>query len=201
MGEHGFRYVDKNSLTKAGRAEFQFGKKTVDTVRPDAIFETDSETPQIVACAHFETISNLRKKYSRGKAKKLQRIEPADAREDPYIASMLIALAQHQRRLARSREERVDVGGQRVTVLGIPGRAARELNVYTTRIPEEFLVKLERPSQRSDCDRVVICHHSISLTEPQRAAGHLWLALRRNSPIPGIPHHPHQAKQLMHEKR
>ncbi|GAB0141849.1 hypothetical protein EsHS_00002422 [Epichloe bromicola] len=74
VGEHGFRYVDKNGLTKAGRAEFQFGKKTVDTVRPDAVFETNSRGLQLVAYAYFETISNSRKRYSRGKAKKLQRI-------------------------------------------------------------------------------------------------------------------------------
>lgn len=60
-------------------------------------------------------------------------------------------------------EKSVYVGRQRVTVLGIPGGAARELYVYTTRIPEEFVAKLERPSQRSDCDGVAICHHSISL--------------------------------------
>ncbi|QLI71584.1 uncharacterized protein G6M90_00g091280 [Metarhizium brunneum] len=171
------------SILKAAKVEFQFGDKTVNHLRPDDIFEMNSGGAQLVAYANFETISIFRKRHSRGRARKLQLIQPAEACEDPYIMGILIGLAQHQQRRDGSQRECEGEGGQRVTLMGIPTREEKRLYVYTTRIPDKFLAKLERPSQRSDCDRVVVKYESISLIEPQRAVRRMWLALRRNLPM------------------
>ncbi|KAG8415643.1 hypothetical protein J3458_009472 [Metarhizium acridum] len=182
ISANGFRSRNVSGL-KAGKVEFQFGDKTVNQLRPDGIFETNSGGPQLVAYANFETISTFRKRHSRGRARKLLMIQPAEACEDLYIIGILIGLAQLQRRRSGSREGCEAEGGQRATLMGIPTREAKWLYVYTTRIPDKFLAKLERPSQRSDCDRVVVRYESISLIEPQRAVRRMWLALRRNLPM------------------
>ncbi|KJK75785.1 hypothetical protein H634G_09149 [Metarhizium anisopliae BRIP 53293] len=181
-GANGFRSRNV-SILKAAKVEFQFGDKTVNHLRPDDIFEMNSGGVQLVAYANFETISIFRKRHSRGRARKLQLIQPAEACEDPYIMGILIGLAQHQQRRGGSQRECEGEGGQRVTLMGIPTREEKRLYVYTTRIPDKFLAKLERPSQRSDCDRVVVKYESISLIEPQRAVRRMWLALRRNLPM------------------
>ncbi|KAJ5567626.1 hypothetical protein N7535_006932 [Penicillium sp. DV-2018c] len=73
---------------------FYFDGKPVANLRTDGIFWSHTTSP-CVACLAFPAIERLRRRLLR---KRLRALEPQDPSEDPYIAAVLIALAQAQRR-------------------------------------------------------------------------------------------------------
>ncbi|KAK2593599.1 hypothetical protein QQS21_008687 [Conoideocrella luteorostrata] len=183
----------KTGVLREAKVDFRFGKRTVPgaSVRPDGIFDTEQQRWPYVAYVNFETVSRQRDQYvfgaqnvegranvvilARGK-KKLQAMEPATAWEDPYIAGILVALAQEQREQQRHAGRRADGadadvdGSQTVYAIGVPGGTAVELYLYAAVIPAEFLDKFEMPSEASECGGVVIRYYTVNLTEEKTAA-------------------------------
>jgi hypothetical protein len=72
--------------------------------------------------------------------KQLRRITPDDPREDPYIAALLIALAQKQRRYLDE-----DTSGSQVLLATL--RGDEWLYIYTSMVSLEFLHRLDNPSR------------------------------------------------------
>lgn len=114
--------------------------------------------------------------------KKERAIQPEKVCEDPYIVSILIALAQEQaarERLARG-DDRSDSSAHVVHAIGLPGIRAKEVYFYRASIPSAFLRKLEWPSEASEGGWVMVRYRRISLIKPQRAAARLWRLLSKN---------------------
>jgi hypothetical protein len=104
---------------------------------------------------------------SRRVQKQLRRLAPKDPREDPYLAALLIALAQEQR-LRSDREcgesGDDDGGNDRNLPRGAPSVAAcpmllvtrpsdtRWLHIYTSKVSPEFLDRFDRPSRPPPAD-------------------------------------------------
>lgn len=92
---------------------FRFGGRTVTYIRTDGIFSASLAAP-FLAYIHLNTINALREKHVSTRlvrrpnwpvqavqAKKLDSLRPLNKAEDPYIAAILIALAQEQRSQSR----------------------------------------------------------------------------------------------------
>ncbi|KAG6011087.1 hypothetical protein E4U43_008510 [Claviceps pusilla] len=167
----------------AARVGFQFGKKIMSraSVRPDGIFKQKS-TGRYIAYVQFDTISLRRKHHILFRNKKqstkrqAQSILPSEMGEDPYIAGILVALAQEQRRrrvaLVGDTEHSP---GQMVHAIGVKQRVPGKLYIYTALIPDVFLDKLESPSEFCESPRVSIKYFLLDFTQPVQAANYLWL--------------------------
>ncbi|KAM3512712.1 hypothetical protein MY11210_003665 [Beauveria gryllotalpidicola] len=137
---------------------------------------------------NFDAISELRKKWVHGKKgttsrngvglevkrKKERALKPKKAHKDPYIWSLLIALAQAQRKLEP------DVQRWRVLLLAIPGIGAQRLYCYECWVPAQLLKKLDEPSSEVACPQVTVSIIKMSLTRPREAARCLWEELHEN---------------------
>ncbi|KAM3547465.1 hypothetical protein ARSEF4850_010015, partial [Beauveria asiatica] len=86
------------------------------------------------------------------KRKREKALKPKKAHEDPYIFSLLIALAQAQRRLNPEPER------WEVHLLAIPGIKARRLYYYKGSVPAQLLKKLDEPSSEVACPEVRYFH-------------------------------------------
>ncbi|PYI01212.1 hypothetical protein BO78DRAFT_436287 [Aspergillus sclerotiicarbonarius CBS 121057] len=175
---------------------FFFGQREAARIPTDGLFAHHDALPSL-AYITFDTIQTLRKKkVSRppcGGAnrpvwnihqKRLRSLEPRNPAEDPYIVSILIALAQAQRqhtetkgRAARSfqvSQDRLSWGEAglthfpKVTVLATAS-IAECLYVYTATIPAEFLDRLDTPAQPLRVVPVPVKYCRISLIPGRKA--------------------------------
>ncbi|KAG5926974.1 hypothetical protein E4U42_002752 [Claviceps africana] len=182
---HGFNYIDKRTRTMAmARVGFQFGKKILrkGSVRPDGIFEQAS-TGTLIAYVNFSSVSVQRENPSRSKGRTRNRSQrstpPSKTHEDPYIAGILIALAQEQRRRQIPIVDGEGGAGQRVHAIGAYERSTAELYIYTAVIYDGFLDKLERPYEFCESSRVSIQYFPLDFSQqPKEAADYLWLYWR-----------------------
>lgn len=91
---------------------FEFGRQVVDTIQTNGTFSSSSSRSAYptLAFLNFDTVSSLRDKsvptsccnqpnppVARLRKKQLSRLQPRYKAQDPYIAAVLIALAQGQR--------------------------------------------------------------------------------------------------------
>ncbi|KAG5982537.1 hypothetical protein E4U55_001757 [Claviceps digitariae] len=173
--------------------EFRFGKDIVSngSMHPDGIFEQKS-TGTYVAYVNFITTYYQRERYVarrsitrknnrglRGGGPRQRSITPQVAWEDPYIAGILVALAQEQRRRRVPVVEDIEEGtGQRVHAICTKGSGGCRLFVYTALIPDRFLDKLERPSEVCGNTGVIIRYFSMNFAQPLEAVDRLWLYWR-----------------------
>ncbi|KAF5000395.1 hypothetical protein FDECE_11215 [Fusarium decemcellulare] len=136
-------------------------------------------------------IASLRQKRQR-------RLRPTNEMEDPYIATVLIALAQ-QRRCQRdasatehvtmpempatyalpersrstsrpfSEATKETLTHYKVHLLALPTIDTRNLYFYTAHIPSAFLDRLDRPSRYIPSSPVLISYYRIPLTSPAKS--------------------------------
>ncbi|KAM3520205.1 hypothetical protein MY4038_009516 [Beauveria bassiana] len=92
--------------------------------------------------------------------KKEKALQPTIAFQDPYICSLLIALAQAHRRSSP------EAPGWKVLLLAVGGVGALRLYCYQSWVPAAFLRKLDEPSTAVACLDVVIRILTISLATP-----------------------------------
>ncbi|KAK3372712.1 hypothetical protein B0H63DRAFT_514058 [Podospora didyma] len=105
----------------------------------------DAGTPfQRLIRAGFDPCTPANPPGARVVHKKLRRITPHDPREDPYIAALLIALAQKQRRLHLGDDD--NSGGSQVLLLANL-HGDEWLYIYTSMVSPEFLDGLDNPSR------------------------------------------------------
>ncbi|KAL4781337.1 hypothetical protein BJX76DRAFT_360032 [Aspergillus varians] len=141
--------------------------------------------PPTIASVAFDTIQSVRRKYVymspckptnapvlRIRRKKWASIQPENCVEDPYIATILIALAQEKQRRQQQQQQqqkwpeeqskkktpvdqlnRSSPASSKVYVLAIPRVAPKYLYIYTACIPPEFLDRCDRPSHSFSCYR------------------------------------------------
>ncbi|KAK4676067.1 hypothetical protein QC764_0084640 [Podospora pseudoanserina] len=134
------------------KLNFQFSRRVVASLATDALF-SPVPTPPRLAYLDLEAAQRRRDKsislfrsrrlnspVARAQHKRQRRLRPAKDIEDPYIAAVLIALAQEQSYQDQSRPDHY-----KVHLL-----AAKDDNLYfyTALIPSHFLDRLDRPSQR-----------------------------------------------------
>ena len=149
----------------------------------------------LLAYMHFHNISALRKEEAWAKlrglvntpvatkcSRKEQSTRPERECEDPYIASILISLAQEQ----QARGDDKGKAGWRVHLLGIPETEAWEVYFYTATIPRALLEGLKKPMMPLTLEPgeplgFTIRYQSISLIKPRKAACLLWEALNQNA--------------------
>ncbi|PWY71768.1 hypothetical protein BO94DRAFT_589836 [Aspergillus sclerotioniger CBS 115572] len=99
--------------------------------------------------------------------KRLRSLEPRNPAEDPYIISILIALAQAQRQ--QTDTPKSTSRSFQVTVLATVGILADGVYVYTATTPTEFLDRLDAPSQPLSSCPVPVKYFRISLTPGRKA--------------------------------
>ncbi|KAI1302253.1 hypothetical protein F5Y03DRAFT_407931 [Xylaria venustula] len=146
---------------------FRFNRKTVAILQTDGTFSSSSSGSATPTLAYLdlktlESRRNMSIKLSacnrvnppitRLRQKQQRRLRPANEVEDPYIAAVLIALAQ----------------GSKVHLLALPATNARSLYFYTARIPSVFLDRFDRPSQYFPTNPVPISYYRIPLNQPTK---------------------------------
>ncbi|GAO18441.1 hypothetical protein UVI_02042450 [Ustilaginoidea virens] len=160
-----------------------YGGRAVDDIPTSAVFKAETG-PGRLAFIHLRKIEKIRDKhlglkharsldklFAKNKPvatrtfKKLQRLQPAVETEDPYIAGILIALAQEQRQ-ARGR-----ASAERVRAIALPylKHFSTKAYFYTACIPKAFLDRLERPWEAGECDEVTVRYGGISLKDEEAA--------------------------------
>ncbi|KAM3497298.1 hypothetical protein MY10362_009346 [Beauveria mimosiformis] len=169
------------------RINMLFRRQTACHLKTEGIWQAKAGN-RMMAYINFDTISELRHKWVHGrhgaagrnaaglelKRKREKALKPKKAHEDPYIFSLLIALAQAQRRLDPEAER------WEVHLLAIPGIKARRLYYYKGSVPAQLLKRLDEPSSEVACPEVVISIVKISLRRPREAARGLWEELHEN---------------------
>ncbi|KAM3458606.1 hypothetical protein MY3296_000364 [Beauveria thailandica] len=106
--------------------------------------------------------------------KKEKALQPIRAYRDPYICSLLIALAQAHRKLAP------DAPCWKVLLLAVPGVGAQQLYCYQGWVPAALLRRLDEPSATVACLDVAIRISTISLMTPRNAARRVWESEERS---------------------
>lgn len=102
--------------------------------------------------------------------KRLRNIQPTKEAEDPYIAAVLIALAQEQQRQraeAAAKNEGASIKSPKhlkVHVLALSELKVPSLYFYTARIPSTFLDRLDSPSLHIPSKPFHISYHRIFLS-------------------------------------
>ncbi|KAK3297794.1 uncharacterized protein B0H64DRAFT_373099 [Chaetomium fimeti] len=190
-------YHTHYSFQDGSRFPFLMDENTAATVDVDAVFHTGSEdSPRSpVVRLHLDTVEDLRKKRYRQWdsttnepladhcRRKLRLLTPADTAEDPYLAAVLIAMAQMQRMTQTqqattswtppgSDEAPMPVDTTptafKVHLIVLSSQQPAELYLYQASIPSAFLDKFERTSCASPCGPVRILYDKFSLQHPQR---------------------------------
>lgn len=100
---------------------------------------------------------------------KHKRIEPAAEQEDPYIVSILIAMAQKQRQQSDCGTRRGTDQGEKVCAVGFPTIWARTAYFYEACIPSGFLDRFEEPSEPIKCGGFTVSYVEVSLLDPKAA--------------------------------
>ncbi|KAK4233944.1 hypothetical protein C8A03DRAFT_38310 [Achaetomium macrosporum] len=192
----GYRAVEFN-------AGFRFGQHTLVPVPTNGLFWAPSIYP-FLAYVNYEAVEVLRSKRfapwpgSRDSAAAakvrdimLRAVQPPNKAEDPYIAAILIAMAQEQQILGRvaasegapssptqstaSEDTDSETSSQEdpsfeVRVLVAPNTAPQFLSVYSASVPSSFLAKLEWPSRFSPSPPLQIAYRQVpfSPSGPER---------------------------------
>ncbi|QPH02772.1 hypothetical protein C2857_006989 [Epichloe festucae Fl1] len=168
-----WRRVHDNKL-RPDQIAFRFGGKRVGRLATGDVYDSKSGIP-CLAYLNFWTISQLRMQHLTRKSNKVRPFRLKNEHEDPYIASVLIGLAQEQLSRGGSTSEAKE---QVVHVLGIPGVLARHIYFYKAVIPREFLRKLESPSEAVECGKLTVRYLEFSLRDLPTAAECLWRVLK-----------------------
>ncbi|KAK0655309.1 hypothetical protein B0T16DRAFT_317940, partial [Cercophora newfieldiana] len=85
--------------------------------------------------------------------KQQRRVRPDNALEDPYIAAVLIAMAQARRQQT--------IGETKVHLLALHSTGKLKLYFYTAHIPNTILKRLDHPSRSFDSGPVRISYQRI----------------------------------------
>ncbi|KAG6015002.1 hypothetical protein E4U54_004468 [Claviceps lovelessii] len=187
---NGFGMIRREDRDCAAKIGFQFGPRISRSasVRLDAIFERPS-TGIYVGNINFDSIPVQRKNYvlrrhkmKRGSqalrrtSKLVESMEPSDRFEDPYIAGILIALAQEQRRrgVAVVEDGQEHGAGQRVHAIGYQQTFYSVAFIYTALIPDGFLNGLERPWEFCPNPGILVRYFSLYFMDAVTDADYLW---------------------------
>ncbi|KAK0736567.1 hypothetical protein B0T21DRAFT_181905 [Apiosordaria backusii] len=115
-----------------------------------------------------------------------RRLQPTNELEDPYIAAVLIALAQGR----RHGQDTSTTLEYKVHLLALPATNARtapsHLYFYTALIPQAFLDRFDYPSRYSPCDPILISYCRIPLkpfAEMMRAMGCVFSAVSNSTTL------------------
>ncbi|KAK1749576.1 hypothetical protein QBC47DRAFT_395580 [Echria macrotheca] len=155
---------------------FRFGQRVVDTLPTDGLFSCSpsSSDPPTLAYLDLGTTAQRRNRRIVPRTKpnppmaRLQqihtrRLRPKKETEDPYIAAVLIAMAQGWHHI----EDHKKTPEYKVHLLALPATKARvapsRLYFYKAIIPRTFLDRFDYPSQDSQCDSIVISYYCIPL--------------------------------------
>lgn len=152
------------------------GGKMVWTVVMEGLYRT-GQGRCCLAYVHFENIRQMRSRCRPRDQSAVAR----NAKEDVYLASILVALAQYQRTTAV--DDGDDTQAWTVHLLGLPTPLAEELLFYTATIPKTFLDGLAQPlgkRLRLETGGFTVRYSSISLVKPRRAARLIWKLLRQH---------------------
>ncbi|KAK1828094.1 hypothetical protein QBC39DRAFT_158620 [Podospora conica] len=171
---------------QASDVPFRFGSHPVATLSTDGVFapSTDADsTACLMAYLDLETVKSRRNtsvKLSTSRANRLnppvarlgqkiqRRLRPSNEAEDPYIAAVLISLAQQRR--SRHVDSTSDAPKcQKVCLLARP-TGPRCLYFYTARFSHAFLDRLDMPSRYSPSSDVIISVCRIPLLPMTRMA-------------------------------
>ncbi|KAM3471031.1 hypothetical protein MY8738_009499 [Beauveria namnaoensis] len=170
------------------RIEMQSRGETVCRLHVQGVWTAKTEG-QMMISTNFDAISKTRHKWVHGgkqrasqnygagfvvRLKKEKALQPIIAFKDPYICSLLIALAQAHRRSSP------EAPGWKVLLLAVGGVGALQLYCYQSWVPAAFLRKLDEPSTAVACPDVVIRISTISLATPQDAARRIWEILHKD---------------------
>lgn len=167
--------------------EMQFKGRFACQLKVEGVWRAKAGNRMIIY-TNFDAIIELRHKWVHGKRcatgrdgaglevrrKKEKALKPKNAHEDPYILSLLIALAQTQRKLEPEAQR------WKVLLLGIPGIGARRLYCYQGCVPAQLLERLDDSSSESVYSSFTIGIVKTSLSRPQEAARCLWEVLHEN---------------------
>ncbi|KAK5656684.1 hypothetical protein OQA88_4230 [Cercophora sp. LCS_1] len=201
---------------------FHFSQRPVATLRIDGFFSSPSPgiTTPTLACLNLKDLE-LRRNASiklsthhsnnppvtRLRQKKQQRLRPANKVEDPYIAALLIALAQQRQRQRQQNTligtveeatglETLDSSDPReikpneavtcvkVHLLALHIADTQSLYFYTARISTAFLDRFNHPRQNVPSDQLRIFYRCIPLeqtTDLIRAISHIITTVRDNN--------------------
>ncbi|GAB0142165.1 hypothetical protein EsHS_00002726 [Epichloe bromicola] len=149
---------------------FWFGGKRVGRLVTRGIYESKSGIP-CLACVSLSTISRLRMQRLTRRSNKVRPFYLMDEQEDPYIASVLVGLAQEQLSRGGSTSESKE---QVVHVLALPGSWSNDVYFYKAVVPREFLRKLESPSEAVECGKLTVRYLEFDLPKMAKC---LWRVL------------------------
>ncbi|UKZ61470.1 uncharacterized protein TrAtP1_002736 [Trichoderma atroviride] len=164
--------------------DFYFNQLAVATLQTDGVFVCNScpfggwlaflDLPLVserrdnsIKSTHFKRVNNPGYAI---RQRRLRNIQPTNKAEDPYIAAVLIALAQEQRR------QRADAAAKnqgpsiespkhfKVHVLALSELKVASLYFYTARIPSTFLDRLDSPSLHIPSKPFRVSYHRIFLS-------------------------------------
>ncbi|KAK4202194.1 hypothetical protein QBC40DRAFT_46356 [Triangularia verruculosa] len=162
------------------KLDFQFDRRVVASLETDGVF-SPAPTPPRLAYLDLEA-TQLRRDNSvpfirsrrpnppavRLQRKRRRRLRPAKDIEDPYIAAVLIALAQEQ----YYRDQAAPTGPDpKVHLLAAKGD---NLYFYTALIPSHFLDRFDQPTQRYPISPIPITYVQI----PIRPEGELLSSMK-----------------------
>ena len=192
--DSGFRDDGTDKTGRLGRVELRFGEQTTCSIRPDGIFEPRNKDG-CIAYVHFGTISEMRRNDVWGYRcqrsrwnkeviahveKKLQLLQPAMACEDPYIAGVLLALAQKQRCQSQNKQDGDGEAFFKVHAIGVSDSKAKQLFLYTANVGASFLDRLAKPYERTDSPGMVIRYYPIRQDGRRKVARAVQHFLRDN---------------------
>ncbi|KAI1272307.1 hypothetical protein F5Y07DRAFT_392150 [Xylaria sp. FL0933] len=182
------------------RLPFDFKQQTIATVPISGIFSHRSNTVnfafldlECVASERDKSIGlSMSKKLDgpvwRIRRKQQRQLRPSNEAEDPYVAAVLIALAQglqhqHQKRSVNDLDECLGSGPTKLDPTALPRQAATDFEVrllalardaaslyfYTASIPSISLDMLNEPSHYHDTNVVLVSYHAVQLKDCKRS--------------------------------
>ncbi|KAI1347809.1 hypothetical protein F5Y01DRAFT_307227 [Xylaria sp. FL0043] len=182
------------------RLPFDFNRQTIATVPTSGIFSYRSNTANLayldLECVASERDNSIGLSMSkkldgpvwRIRQKQQRQLRPSNEAEDPYVAAVLIALAQgfqhqHQKRRVNDLNECLESGPTKLDPTALPRQAATDFEVrllalardaaslyfYTASIPSISLDMLNEPSHYHDTNVVLVSYHAVRLKDCKRS--------------------------------
>ncbi|KAI1287846.1 hypothetical protein F5Y03DRAFT_113496 [Xylaria venustula] len=182
------------------RLPFDFKRQTTATVPTSGIFSHRSNTASLayldlecVASERDRSIGLSMSKKLHGPAWRIRRkqqrqLQPSIEAEDPYVAAVLIALAQglqhqHQKQSVNDLNECLDSVPTKLDPTVLPRQAATDFEVrllalardagslyfYTASIPSLLLDMLNEPSHYHDTNLVLVSYHAVQLKDCKKS--------------------------------
>lgn len=180
-----------------------YGGKSAQRIKTSGLYVAKSGM-DLLACMNLGAIRRIREKYVHDKNPltltrkrtpvvngpvaglrkiKLKRIEPELDIEDAYIASLLIAMAQEQRR-RKGKIGNLEELAEEVHAVAFPFIRARVAYFYKAVVPYAFLEQLEKPHEAVACEGFTVSYVSVSLAVPEKALHSLVKLFCSNGLLP-----------------